>query len=138
MAKEKYGSCCSDVMDEVARKEERRLIRLLFLVGPLLIVCSWLLILTTHIALSQYFKREETVIAVDAVQETHTIFSDALVIVQLFLSQLKTDATVLFAVTVMILSGIIAKTKLLSFPFRVREIRKYKIVKEDESSAANA
>src|SRR5260221_13847545 len=119
-------SCCPHVMDHVARKEERRLIRTLFFVGPLLIVCSWLVIVAIHMSITHYLESRALTAVADVEGETHTITENAFIVFQLFLSQLKTNAFILFGTSITVLGIIIAKSKLYSFPYRVKEIKKYK------------
>jgi len=129
-------SCCPQVMDQVARKEERRLIRTLFLVGPLLIVCSWLVIVAIHMSITHYLENEALNMALDVEGETHSFSENAFIVLQLFLSQLKNDAFILLGTSVTIVGVIVAKSKLYSFPYRVKEIKKYKLV-ESKSETAN-
>jgi hypothetical protein len=130
------NSCCTHVMDQVARKEEKRLIRTLFFVGPLLIVCSWLVIIAIHMSITHYLESEALSIATDVEGETRSFSENAFIIFQLFLSQLKSDSFVILGSSIAILGAIIAKSKLYSFPYRVKEIKKFKLVKRSE--AANA
>lgn len=129
-------SCCSQVMDCVARKEEQRLIRTLFLVGPLLIICSWLVILALHMSITHYLETRALTTLSEVETETQSVTENVSVIFQLFLSQLKSDAFVLFGSSIAIIAGIIAKSKLYTFPYRIKEIKKFKLNKKSE--AANA
>lgn len=119
-------SCCAHVMDEVARKEERRLIRTLFLIGPLLIVCAWLVIVTLHMTVSSYVENEALAVAAGVETKAQSFSENVSVVSQLFLYQLKTDAFILLALSIGLIALIISKSKLISFPYRVREIKKYK------------
>jgi hypothetical protein len=126
-------SCCPHVMDQVARKEERRLIRTLFFVGPLLIVCSWLVIIAIHMSITRYLESQAITAVTDVESETHSFSENVFVIFQLFLSQLKSDVFVLMASSLTIFGAIIAKSKLYSFPYRVKEIKKFKLIKKSET-----
>jgi hypothetical protein len=126
-------SCCPHVMDQVARKEERRLIRTLFFVGPLLIVCSWLVIIAIHMSITHYLESEALNAVTDVESETHSLSENTFVIFQLFLSQLKSDSFVILGSSIAILGAIIAKSKLYSFPYRVKEIKKFKLVRKSEN-----
>lgn len=121
-------SRCDKIMHDIACKEERRLIRTLFLAGPLLIVCAWLVIVAIHVSITSLIEKEAFRFVSDATEESRTFSEYAFVLFNLFWSQLRKDLIVLLALAVSLISLIIAKAKLFSFPYRVKEIKKYKIL----------
>ncbi len=130
-------SCCDKIMHDVACKEERRLIRTLFLAGPLLIVCSWLVIVAIHMSITTLLEKEAFTVASDIENEGRSFSEYVFVVLTLFWSQMRKDFIVLLALALTLISLIVTKAKLLSFPFRVREIKKYKILEEETSTPAN-
>jgi hypothetical protein len=129
-------SCCDKIMHDIACREERRLIRTLFFAGPLLIVCAWLVIVAIHLSITSFLENEALRIATDLEEESRTFSESLLILLNLFWSQLRNDLVILLALALTLLTLIVTKTKLFSFPFRVREIKKFKILEDKSSTTA--
>lgn len=122
----KKSELCDCVMNEVACHEEKRLIRMLFLIGPLLIVCSWLVLVAVHLSVSRILENDALEVMADVQEEGHAFSQQAYIFLQLFWSQMQEDVSALFALSIAAIAVIITKSKLLSYPFRFKEIKKYK------------
>jgi hypothetical protein len=120
------GFTCDKIMNKVACREEKRLIHTLFLIGPLLIVCSWLIMVAIHLSVTQLMQEQALQAALEIQEERQALSQQAYVLLQLFWSQMRNDVIALLAIALTVSVVIIARSKLLSFPFRFKEIKKYK------------
>lgn len=119
-------SCCDLIMCEIAEKEERRLIRTLFIIGPLLIICTWLFIVAVHLSIIRLLDEDTFTLVYNIGSEGRAFSEYTLIIANLFWSQMRKDLIVLLLLTSALVALIVTKTKLYTFPFRFREIKKYK------------
>ncbi len=119
------NNVCLSVMNEVARKEEKRLMRTLLFLGPLLIVCCWLIIISFHIAVMRFM--ENPVVTSRIGEDGHALGEYLLILLQLFWSQTQSDVVFLLVGSVVVVIAAVMKLKLFSFPFRLKEIKKFKL-----------
>jgi hypothetical protein len=117
---------CEKVMNEVACNEERRLIHTLMLMGPLLILSSWLIVVAIHLSIVQLIEHNAIEVISGMRAEGHAFSQQAFILLQLFGSQMREDLLALLAIGLVVVFAIIMKSKLHTFPFRFKEIKKYK------------
>jgi hypothetical protein len=113
-------------MNEVACKEEKRMLRTFLLIGPLLIVCTWLVIVALHVSILHLLETKAFETVSEIQKEGKTVGETSFYIAQFFWMQMRKDLVILFLVGGAVLSAIILKTKLYSYPYRLKEIKKYK------------
>lgn len=120
---------CDSIMYEAACTEERRMLRTFLLLGPLLIVCSWLIVVSLYLTVLE-FQESKIYEKIEAVQkESVTATQKAGYIASLFWDETRKDLFVILLSAVGVLAFASSKSKLFSYPTRIKEINKYKLLK---------